>query len=876
MKKKLPKKYAPGELERVRKKLGDISLEEAEKMSQILGGEVGIEEDSENIKHKYDKLQARKYGRVKSRRKKRNFLSKRKKGEGDKNFEDKILESKTFTKKTNEMLDYNKESVDAFDRIRLDFLCSKPEYRLKPVTGAIASLFSFFIKVPDYINPQFIKKSREYFFTALYNFVTATRGLYTKTKPNIFEEISKHAYFSRILYSLKSWDITGIDIELSHLRKRLKRMNVRKLAKLCSMVYYPFGELIDLDIELHIKAAIEWAYNINMQNLQGKAPVQESIKKIYYDSLNYLPIVFYDIKKMFYPLLLKLITNKFYLFNDFLSVEREKILGYLGISEENVLFPEDVARLNLKGETEKKDIEEKGTEENKTEQDQHKSVIDGINVLEYIFPNAGWKNLHLFPELYSYFHPIFHFPDGFELISRFDPLHQIMVFCNIIGNLLYGFRHINFNFIRDEKLEAKPVKDKIDYLLTVWPVFMDEIISELYLPRLKDYCNNIEKDSQFQTKKLGKKILAELNDIKKMYFLPYHRFQYPQNTLGTVVKNFPKFHKVTEEATNLLGAVSKELQKVIGQKKDREIKGEKIKLVDMKCESVLNPWKKYYFDLKNPVAERLENLLLQKMKDNKGNIKTIDRRSNANLIIYTYSIFSILNNYIKNESSHFYKAEDICPFRSLQEKGKIPEYNVSLIDPKQNIYKTKKNISDERESMKKEDSQLNSETGFYKIDDLNDELAKEISTTKIDNTKFSIIYVCLTRLDQYRKEKGEGKGEVVLKLFIETIKRIIRHHIDKSFRLKLDDFIFLLSNTDLEGSFSFVRRVVKDFKHRAEVEMGDIPISIGILEYKQKWDLDKTKKMIDRIELFVNKQKNSCMIYFDEKSQTFKLVKLKL
>ena len=33
--------YEPGELNRVRKKLGDMDLSEARRMAQILGGEVG-------------------------------------------------------------------------------------------------------------------------------------------------------------------------------------------------------------------------------------------------------------------------------------------------------------------------------------------------------------------------------------------------------------------------------------------------------------------------------------------------------------------------------------------------------------------------------------------------------------------------------------------------------------------------------------------------------------------------------------------------------------------------------------------------------------------------------------------------------------------
>ena len=50
-------KYQPGELQRVREKLGSLTRDEAKKMSEILGGEVGIEKTDQNINTRYLELQ---------------------------------------------------------------------------------------------------------------------------------------------------------------------------------------------------------------------------------------------------------------------------------------------------------------------------------------------------------------------------------------------------------------------------------------------------------------------------------------------------------------------------------------------------------------------------------------------------------------------------------------------------------------------------------------------------------------------------------------------------------------------------------------------------------------------------------------------------
>ena len=46
-------KYKPGELTKIKNNLGDLSKDEAEKMSKILGGEIGVEQTDQSINDSY-------------------------------------------------------------------------------------------------------------------------------------------------------------------------------------------------------------------------------------------------------------------------------------------------------------------------------------------------------------------------------------------------------------------------------------------------------------------------------------------------------------------------------------------------------------------------------------------------------------------------------------------------------------------------------------------------------------------------------------------------------------------------------------------------------------------------------------------------------
>ena len=128
--------------------------------------------------------------------------------------------------------------------------------------------------------------------------------------------------------------------------------------------------------------------------------------------------------------------NKYYFYEDFLLHERDNILTFLGVSFTNVIKPEAIEKQKVqpvKIDKELDTLDDNKKIEKIYENEDKKFFTEGVKLLEYLFPEAGWGKLQYYPDLYPYFQPLFHFPPGFELIPPGDPLHQIFILISNLG-----------------------------------------------------------------------------------------------------------------------------------------------------------------------------------------------------------------------------------------------------------------------------------------------------------------------------------------------------------------------------------------------------------------------------------------------------------
>jgi hypothetical protein len=207
-------------------------------------------------------------------------------------------------------------------------------------------------------------------------------------------------------------------------------------------------------------------------------------------------------------------------------------------------------------------------------------------------------------------------------------------------------------------------------------MYIDESFIKEYLPRLSEYCRILEHSSDSKNSVYAKKTLNELRWIKRLYFLPYFKFE----AMGP-----PPFKN---QETIALYTQTKTLRKYLtiiaaGIEQGNRKGGAEAKAP---CNGIDNPWAQYHFELPNPVSKRLDALLAP------------NKRNNAVLIFFALSTVTILDNLINSENSWAYNSDNSCLFRSLHNDGTTPVFGVDeKIDADQLFKNTLKKRQEKRQ-----------------------------------------------------------------------------------------------------------------------------------------------------------------------------------
>jgi hypothetical protein len=174
------------------------------------------------------------------------------------------------------------------------------------------------------------------------------------------------------------------------------------------------------------------------------------------------------------------------------------------------------------------------------------------------------------------------------------------------------------------------------------------------LPRLNEYCRILENSSESRTTPYAKKVLNELHWIKRLYFLPYYRFE----SLGP-----PPFQK--QDVTPVYSKIRVLRQfftsVAMGIEQGTRNGGAEAKAF---CEGINNPWDQYKFEVPNPVSKRMDMLMPP------------GKRNNASLIFFSLSAIAVLDCIINDENSWSYGGRPGPLFRSVKSEGIIPQFGV--------------------------------------------------------------------------------------------------------------------------------------------------------------------------------------------------------
>jgi len=670
--------YAPGELSRVRDKLGVTDDAEAKRMAQLLGGEVGTER-REDQKQKRDTVDVSVDGKKRRRidlappdDEKRSSV---KKQTGPYPGDDPTIPLR---------LGYG-------ERVKMDQFAGQMLFEVKSPLQVLTSTLSFFKTPTDYINPRFVTLRMNEYYNKVERLVTATRNLFPKSNSKRNAQLKRASPFVyRILEVIRGWDIEHIARNISELQSHPRSVKSVDFTEVLRGIYKPLFILDDLNTE-KIKAAFKLIYKV----LYIESPIEAKDKYqiIIRNIISYLGDIRRNVQFGLYPLLMKLISDRFVRYERIFIERRRRFLAFLNVTETVQLNSEELAEQQIdtidveelqKNITEEeihaveeeednsadiedledgeelkpedpndpKVIERKAKEE--AERAQQKAMDQGRSALETLFPKAGWEKLDEFPDLYQYFANVYNLKGGYELIPRTDPVQQVAVLLHILDDLFIGLRYVNFGNITGSDGKTVKVSDEISETLNNWRSFIQESFSRTYLPRLSEYCRLLENSKESRMSPYAKKIVNELHWIKRLYFLPYYKFESmgpPPFSKNDVVQIYSEIRKLRVNLTAIAKGIEQGMRAGGAANKSP-------------CAGINNPWETYNFQVPNPISKRMDMMFPP------------ERKMNATIIFFSLSAITVLDHIVNNENSWAYENRAGPLFRSVKDEGIVPLFGV--------------------------------------------------------------------------------------------------------------------------------------------------------------------------------------------------------
>jgi hypothetical protein len=654
--------YAPGELGRVRDNLGDLDHSEARRMADAIGGEIGYERSEEQEKALLNQKNAGvKRGDVKTGNKPTRVPGRRVElapEGGEESDKQKPKKQKAQNPEDDPSVPMK---ANYWERVKMDKFAGEPQFEIKSSGQVLFSIFSVFGDIPDFVNPYFITKRMREYYQKLETLVVSTRTMFPRNNLKRNERIKKTApLVFTILDTIRYWNIEKISGELARLQANPKNIKVEDCAEILRNLYRPLFILERMDMEIHIRGA----YKILYKALYVENPMEAQNKSqdLIRSALTAYVEVRKEINYFMYPLLMKTVSAQWLPYERFFTDRKNRIMAFLKVSQTDQIDPA-LADAQMKSEagasaaeSDDKKIENTEKAEESPEEMARRTAVEGekkalergINALEVLFPQAGWDKLASFPDLFPYFVDVFGLRRGFVNISPNDPLQQIYILMRIIEELFFGLRYVSFGTIPGS--DGHSEESVLIGIINNWHSYVEYSFEKEYLPRVTEYVRMMEGPPEDKNSPYTRKIITDLHWTKRLFFLPYYKFQTvssPSFQKGDITPIYPEIKKLRRYLTTIGSGI--EMGNHAG---GAEAKAH--------CNGINNPWDRYNFQVPNPVSKRLDALLGDK------------KRNNASLVYFTLAIVTVLDYMLNNADSWVYGENTGTLFRSENGEGIAP------------------------------------------------------------------------------------------------------------------------------------------------------------------------------------------------------------
>jgi GGDEF domain-containing protein len=806
-----PERYDPGELDRTRRNLGDLSPDQAREMASLFGGEVGVERISPEMEEKYRRL---------------SMLNRR--------FSDPSLllppQEQRVRGKERASAAGIRRRPGYLDRVRNNFRAAAPEFRIIPRIQAYRSLVSFFLPVKETLHPRFITSGEDIFYHSLERVVLALRSL---SAINRREEVpSLKDYRSlRIIAVLRDWDIETIHRELSVLQRSPRNQPLAAAARLCRALYRPFFQLIDLDPSSHLMPAVKRLFDLDMMAYPADSTEAARIKRMGSTLRNELMHLFTDVRRRCSPLITGLADLPYAPYPEFFSYFRPRILEFLSLGEEEILplQAEDLLIEPSEGEVHvgEEEIEEEGDTPDEEPPPIPEKADSALDFLVKLFPQSGFEDIARCPDLFSYFKSIVSFPKNTDLLHPENPVHQIAVLLALIQELLYGFRQVIFGELIDEEGSAKEIQGAADAHVGVWHRLLDEVVCGRLLIDLVDYCRQIERSADYRYSEAG---MRQENSIMlriSRTLLPYlsvpairGRQIADERSLPRLPVEAAEFHQLLEDALRLAP--------------------------DGRKPAIKNPHAPFRFEIENYVSLRFRAYLQRQGLP----------QDNRHLIQHISLLLSLLDYLVNDPASHFYRSDHFPLYRHEEGHREIPIYTVPAMETERIIEGSEVELTPPEEFLDQPGPGKDKVSGLLQARGFETAVKSAVETYHREKSPVTIATVCIPELRILGPEERNDR----LRVIGHCVRGEIREYSDLPYHMEDDSIPVILPETSGVNAVRFCRRLIRTILEK----LPEAGIHIGIVAYHPTWSPGKLLKTAARTAAEAERRRSPAMLLYLE------------
>lgn len=539
------------------------------------------------------------------------------------------------------------------DRWKTDFLLSRPPYRAKTTGQALQAFFSVFRPAPDFVNPRFIQDGDRLYARSIENLVIAVRGLTSQNYKDAQQGLRRIPLFHAILEVIRGWDVESLNRELALLQREPRNRTFADIGALVPVVLAPYFRLIRLNLHVHLLPALAKMYELARMYLSTREE-KDLLQRYYTIAREELALVFTQLPQSFYPVLLKLLCDRFQAPDTFFHDQEQAILGLLGLKEENLVrdLPEPPPAPRPGAAASPSPAAPPPVP---------RIAKRGFVLLDQLFPRAGWETLDGTPDLFGYFQTVFEFPKGSDLIPVDDAIQVILPLSEVLQQLFFGFQNIQWGNAVTPAGEVVVLQERLDKSIARWHFFVEEFFGKNYLPLLQEYCREVERAGPVSPD--ARRREHQLLWFKRNYLLP-HLSLPVMDDIRAKSLGYPNLAVQVREMLELLAPIAVEVEQ----------KGARSSLL-------LNPDARVRFPVTSMVSQRFQSALRRSEIGDLGERKILDQGNNRALLFYTLTLLSSLDHLLSEPTSLLYSRSPKYLYRTSGLPGDDkPVYNA----PKRN------------------------------------------------------------------------------------------------------------------------------------------------------------------------------------------------